>query len=185
MGALAALVLPKLSGSTAKLIAIAVFLAVLVIVAAYGQRQIDDARYERREAQIAQEKVDALNAAIGQKQAWDTISTAAGQKQAAEQQANAAQLRDQLSEVSGHVIVKTVASGCVPYGLVRVLDAAASGRGAALLSLPAGKSDDACAPVTWAAVARSVVDNYYTARANIDQLNGLIGAINDMARVKP
>lgn len=67
--------------------------------------------------------------------------------------------------------------GCVPWGLVRVLDAAASGANPADLIPPAGQPDDACSPVTPLALGQSVVANYGVAHQNAEQLDALIGDI--------
>lgn len=128
--------------------------------------------------------IAAENKARAQQQAYDAIAVTQAKQEATDQAARADQAASQLHEVEFHVSTKVVASNCVPFGLVRVLDAAASGRIVNALSLPAGKSDDACAPLTWDALARSVVGNYYTARANEGQLNHLVDTLRQMAAAK-
>lgn len=63
--------------------------------------------------------------------------------------------------------------GCVTYGLVRQLDAAALGVDPDTLALPAGTTDDACAPVENADLAAVVGDNYATYRAIAQELTDL------------
>lgn len=63
--------------------------------------------------------------------------------------------------------------GCVTYGLVRQLDAAALGVDPDTLALPAGTTDDACAPVENADLASVVGDNYATYRAVAQELSDL------------
>lgn len=63
--------------------------------------------------------------------------------------------------------------GCVTYGLVRQLDAAALGVDPDTLALPSGVSDDACAPVENADLASVVGDNYATYRAIAQELSDL------------
>jgi hypothetical protein len=144
----------------------------LVGAGAYGQHRLDEDSLDKLKASYATaEEAAVAKAAATQKQV-DQISLNAAATETAAQTA----LTTHLSQEPVYVI-KTVASNCVPYGLVRVLDAAASGRITASLTLPAGKSDDACAPVTWAALERSVVANYYTGLANAEQLNRLVGVL--------
>lgn len=64
--------------------------------------------------------------------------------------------------------------GCVTYGLVRQLDAAALGVDPDALPLPSGVTDETCAPVENADLAASVGDNYATYRSVAAQLNDLI-----------
>lgn len=63
--------------------------------------------------------------------------------------------------------------GCVTYGLVRQLDAAALGVDPDTLALPSGATDDACAPVENADLASVVGDNYATYRAVAQELSDL------------
>lgn len=79
-----------------------------------------------------------------------------------------------IKRIPDHVTPAQDASGCVTYGLVRVLDAAALGADPGDLELPAGKSDDACAPVKASALAASIVENYGVGQQNAEQLNALI-----------
>lgn len=63
--------------------------------------------------------------------------------------------------------------GCVTYGLVRQLDAAALGVDPDTLALPAGATDDACAPIENADLASVVGDNYATYRRVAQELSDL------------
>jgi hypothetical protein len=47
------------------------------------------------------------------------------------------------------------------------------------------KSDDACAPVGAAALARSVSDNQFVARTDAEQLDALIAVLQAMKRERP
>lgn len=77
-------------------------------------------------------------------------------------------------EVPRYVTVKADAVTCVPYGLVRVLDATILGVSSpADLALPPGQSDDACAPVKASDLAASIAANYGTSAQNSEQLNAL------------
>lgn len=69
--------------------------------------------------------------------------------------------------------------GCVSYGLVRVLDAAALGAQPEDLPLPAGVTDDTCSPLKPSDLARGVAKNYGLARQNAGQLDGLIADVKE------
>lgn len=76
-------------------------------------------------------------------------------------------------------------STCVPFGLVRVLDAAALGLHPSALALPAGKSDADCTTIDYVALATNVIGNYGAARANAEQLNALIGSVRAVQEAGP
>jgi hypothetical protein len=70
---------------------------------------------------------------------------------------------------------------CIPYAVVRVLDAAALSTAEhpvspGDLTLPPGKSDDACADFKASDLAASIAGNYGLAGQNAEQLNALIAA---------
>lgn len=74
---------------------------------------------------------------------------------------------------------------CIPYAVVRVLDAAALTTPGALVSpgdlaLPPGKSDDACTDIKASDLARSIVGNYGSALENAEQLNALEAKIKEI-----
>jgi hypothetical protein len=78
--------------------------------------------------------------------------------------------RTLLKEVPTYV---TVRSPCIPWGALRLHDAAVLGVDASTLQPPAGQSDDACSDVAPAAFVAGVVANYGAARQNAQQLNDL------------
>ena len=158
-------------GSSAKLIAILAAVLGLIALGAWGQHKIDADKVDRLKTQYAEAQAAAVTAALAKQRQVDQAAQDAAAKEIAGQQALASNLKLELSH---EPVVKTIARDCVPYGFLRLLDGAATRRPSSGLALPAGKSDDACAPVTWAAVGRSIVANYYTAHANADQLNALI-----------
>jgi hypothetical protein len=61
----------------------------------------------------------------------------------------------------------------VPFGVVRVYDAAILGADPAALSLPAGQSDDTASPVSASLLAANAAENYAACRANAEQLKRL------------
>ena len=121
----------------------------------------DDARAEALAVAQAAQRV---------KQA-DAISLNAAVAEAAAQQKLTGEKSRLLREV--HVHVSSSTSLCIPLGLVRLLDAASLGVDPDALSIPAGQSDDTCAPVTAAHLAASVAANYAVARENAEQLEAL------------
>lgn len=170
--------------STIKLVAYA--LAALVLFGA-GYRlayKIDQGKYETLVATVAQATVKAQAEAAAKQKQYDTLALSAAQSDRDEQAARATQAEAQLREVGNHVSVQTITRTCVPYGLYRVLSAASHGRLASDLPLPTGKSDAACSPVDWTALAAGVVADDYNAAANAGQLNSLTGFIRKAQAVK-
>lgn len=146
----------------------------LVAFGAYGQHKLDANALTKLKLEYAQAAAAAAAKAAATQHQIDETATAASSAEIASQDALTTRLHEELAYAP---VVRTVARDCVPFGFIRLLDAAATGRSSAGLTLPAGKSDDACAPLTWAAVGRSIVANYYTAQANADQLNRLIALL--------
>jgi hypothetical protein len=66
-----------------------------------------------------------------------------------------------------------VSSPCIPWGLVRLHDAAAAGVDPSTLQPPASAADDACSDVAPDAFMATVVANYGLAAQNAEQLNAL------------
>jgi hypothetical protein len=119
----------------------------------------------------ARAKAVALAAAADHMRRADAISLNGAIAEATAQQ----KLADEKSTI-GREVRRHVASNsrlCVPFGLVRVLDAASVGADPDALSLPAGQSDDSCAPAAADALAANVAANYAAARSNAEQLNAL------------
>lgn len=159
-------------GSTFKLVAILLAVFALVGAGAYEEHQVDLGTINGLKAQYATDKAAAISAAMLQQKRYDTDAIAAAGAERDQQAALASQLQQNQQEVVRYV--PTIKS-CVPLGLVRVLRAAAIGVSTGNVSLPAGKSDDACAGVEWPDLARSIISDFGTARANAVQLNALIG----------
>ena len=166
------------SSLSAKLAAAAVALGFAFTGGAILMHKIDNARYEALQLQYARAQQQAIAAAQAEQKRLDDIALAAAQSEAATQAAMTARAKRQLLEIRRHVTDRP----CVSFGLVRVLDAAVHGVLADTLALPAGKSDDTCAPVDAATLARSISDNYAAARANAEQLNALIAVLRAMSR---
>lgn len=126
-------------------------------------------------AQAAKDAVTAAKVATVQA-TTAAVDTAASDTSAAHQTALATQAAVVKQKRPSHVPVPAmppVAPGCVTYGLVRQHDAAALGVDPDSLPLPAAATDGACSPVTDAALADAIGDNYAAARANAQELTDL------------
>jgi len=155
---------------------------------AYVAHRWDAGAIESLKLAQAKAEARALAARVSIVKAQDAVTLAAALGEARAQQ----KLTDEKNliprEVRIHVPPSIDRSVCIPYGLVRVLDAATLGIDASGLSVPAGQSDGACAPVAASALAEAVADNYATARQNAEQLNALeawVGSQANAARAAP
>jgi len=120
-----------------------------------------------------QQAVAAANAAAAATQNKITqAALVASDKRSAQLTQENATLQTELSDVSKHLDAK--AMPCIPYGFIRLHDAAVLRVAPASLALPAGKSDGSCAPFTAAQLATAIIGNYNRALHNADQLNALI-----------
>lgn len=147
----------------------------MVAIGGWGGYSIADHRWQAKwDKHVAADRA-AVNAAVAQAVAKERAQAKAdldaAVEEAAAQEKIVTRTRTIIKEIPRYV---QDSSHCITYGLVRVLDAAASGADPADLELPAGQSDDACAPVTNSALAASVAENYGIARQNAQQLDALI-----------
>lgn len=156
-----------------KLVAMALVILGLVFGAVHVTRKVDAVKYQKLELAYQAAQAKAVAEAMAQQREFDDLASKAARDDARKQAAVVANVKQQLAEVKRHVHAISATGHCITYGLVRVIDAAVHGVSASDLPLPAGKSDDACAPVSAADLARSIVDNYGTARANASQLDDL------------
>ena len=156
--------------SLIKLVFTAAWCVVLAGSAAYITHRVDASKLEKVELQYAQAQTKAVTEAKALQAQEEGISLSAAVAEAQAQQKIVTVTQTITKEVVRHV---TDHSDCITYGLVRVLDAGTNGVDPDTLALPAGKSDDACAPVTASSLATGVLNNYGLARANAEQLNAL------------
>lgn len=145
---------------------------------AYLAHRVDAAAVARLELRMAEEGRDAARdkaralaaeAATERKEQQISLDRALGEARA--QARVVRETRIVTEEIPTHV--PSDACRCIPLGLVRLLDAAATGRDPAALSLAPGQSDRTCAPLDAARLAAGIVENYGAARANAEQLNAL------------
>ena len=142
--------------------------------------KIESGKIAALQLEYAQAEIKARDEAAAQQKQFDTISITQAQSENAAQTALTSRGNLAINEVPSHVVTKVIAYNCVPMDFIRLLDAAASGRSTTDLPLPAGKSTNSCAASDWTSVARSVVANYYTSRANSQQLDHLIATYRQM-----
>lgn len=137
-----------------------------------------DALKVRRAAELARARD------IGRRQA--EASAAIGRRQAATQTAITARTRMLIREVPIYVTPETDARlGGLPWGLVRMHDAAALGVDPASLPNPAGEPDDAASSVEASDLAAAVAGNYAgVCRADAEQLRDLQAWVRAVAGVQ-
>lgn len=130
-------------------------------------------------AQDARRAAAVTQAGLDSRKVQDAISVRSSARTQAAQTQIVTVTNDIIREVPTYVTV-TQDRACIPYGLVRVLDAAITGRDPASLDLPAGQSDDACSPLTTSALARGIIDGVVLpARQNAQQLDDLQADIRE------
>lgn len=156
-----------------KLALYGVVLGAVVGGTAWVTHRVDTSKYEALELSYQTAMAQAESAALAEQKRQDQLATDAATQEIAHQATLTAAVQRQLSEVKKHANVQMVSAKCVPYGFVRLLDAAVFGSDAASLPLPTGRTDASCAPFTWDALARAVLANYGAARSNAEQLDAL------------
>jgi hypothetical protein len=111
------------------------------------------------------------------------ISAAAGKAERAAQARIQWRVRTQLVEIPAHVTAETDQRYPLPYGLLRVHDAAARGVGVSDVPLPAGRTDDDPSGVAASDLAAALAANYGgRCRADAEQLTALQAWIRDVAQ---
>ena len=160
-----------LASSAGGILAMLAVVASLIGVGAFEQHKIDANALTSLKADYAKQSAIAVGKAAAIQQTNDNRAIAAASAEAAVQASRVAALQQELDGVQKHVSTKAIP--CISYGLVRVLDAAVLGVSPDALTLPAGKSDDTCSPITAAELAVSVVSNYGAALGNAEQLAAL------------
>lgn len=161
----------SLAGSVGGLVALLAVVAGLIGVGAYEEHRVDLGKLNAIEASYAQAQARAVAEAAATQKQLDAVTLAAVNTESKAQTQLSSTLQQELADVPVRVVVKSIP--CVPWGLVRLLDATILGVSAASLNLPAGKSDGSCSPYGADELARTIVSNYGRANANAEQLNAL------------
>ena len=129
----------------------------------------------------------ALTANAAQEKVLQVETTQGAVAEAATQSRIVTQVQTITKEVPVYVTAKadTIIIPCIPYGLIRVLDAAALSTAdhpvaPSDLALPTGQSDDACSPIKASDLAAAIAGNYGIDGENAEQLNALEAWTNDI-----
>jgi uncharacterized protein GlcG (DUF336 family) len=136
----------------------------------YAVHRMDEATIASIKLADQKAQTQAIKDAAAIRQSQDQANLDAALAEAKAQQAIATRTRTVTREITIHV---PQTQPCIPYGLVRVLDDAATGSDTANAATAAGQSDDACTGISWRAFASDLSDDYATGRANAEQLNAL------------
>lgn len=150
----------------------------LITGTAWTTHRVDQAGFDKAEQQWEKNKQKAIDGAVAIKAAQDNVVLQNALKEAKAQTIIQTQIQTVIKEVPKYVKVDDI--GCITYGLVRVLDAAAIDADPGELPIPAGKSNDSCTGLTTVDLASHVAGNYGIARANAQQLNDLEQTVRDM-----
>lgn len=150
--------------------------------AVWATHAIDAGRYNALETKFTQYQLDATKAqaaavaeASSRQHAQDQVALSAAVAEATAQQKIVVHTVTLTKDIPAHV---PDTAACIPLGLIRLLNAAASGGSVSASPLAPGESDDSCAAVSWRSLAADISDDYETGRSNAEQLN----ALEDAAR---
>lgn len=142
-----------------------------------------DAAWTRRDLADAQEATNRAETALRGMQRSEAISAVIGEKSATRQIEIRNTTNEIVREVPRFISVEADREACptgVPWGFVRLHDAAAAGRVPAVPD-PAQPPNDAASGITTAAVAGTVTANYGTCHAELERLASLQAWINAQA----
>lgn len=152
-----------------RLIAYAVLALTILGAVGYVKYEWDSGRAAKHKLDVVQAQQRAVVAAV--------VSTdrVAAQHETQAQATIQTVTRTIVKRIPTYVHVSTPGAPvpCIPWGFVRLHDAAVLGVDPASLPNPAGQSDDACSTITYPDLAARIADNYAAARANAEQLNAL------------
>lgn len=165
--------------------AIAGLVAALVIFGAgsYAGYRWEHGVLADYQAAAAHAQFEAVQVALAKQQTIDDMNMAAAMSEAQKQQQIVTVTKTITKEIPRYVNDQTNCVSGLTVGLARVLRAAAVGADPASLQLASGQSDDTCSDVTPSEVAGWFTDYAGESRANAEQLDALIAAVNANAKV--
>lgn len=140
---------------------------------AVTMRHFDDGRYEKLVAHDAQAQADAEQEARDIEGLQTRLNAEATINEANQQARLAQKTLTLIRKVPVYVTAKADAVACIPWGVVRVLDAAVAGVDPATLPTPAGQPDDACSDVKASEASAILAEDIGAANQNAEQLNAL------------
>jgi hypothetical protein len=146
--------------------------------AGYVVHRMDETTITSMKLAASLAEVDAVNMIAKHVRDSDKIVLDAAVKEAAAQTRIVTQTATLTKEIPSHV---KDSSTCITFGLVRVLNAAATG--ASPRDTAPGQPDDACAGVSWRSLAGDLTDDYASGNANAEQLNALEDTVAATAAV--
>jgi hypothetical protein len=141
--------------------------------AAYATHHWDANKLQAVELADANSVLKAEQVAAASQKAQDGVSLAAAVSEANAQNHVTTVIQTVTKEIPRYVTIHQDATVCVPYGLVRLLDATVDQTDPANFKLATGQSDDTCSPVKASALADNVIANYGAALGNAEQLTAL------------
>lgn len=139
----------------------------------YVTDRVKQASYDELVIAQKQAVIDAKTIAALTQKNQDIIIQQDAVKEAKNQQA----LEDKNNATIKHIPIYVQDSAhCITFGLIRVLDAAATNRDPAELDAT-GKPSASCSPITNTALAQSIATNYGIANQNAEQLDALEASV--------
>lgn len=158
-----------LSFATIRLIAYGVMALTLLGGVAYVKHEWDAGQQAQAQIHVLAAQTKAVTVAVA------AVDKSAGAAERKAQTAIASSVKTIIKRIPTYVHVSTPSAPvpCIPWGFVRLHDAAVLGVDPGSLPSAAGQSDDACSTITYPALAGVIADNYAAARANGEQLNAL------------
>ena len=159
----------------------AIAAAVLIGVGAYGMHRWDASTIADLKAADAAFATKSVQMAASAQKKTDDLHLAAAVSEAQAQQQIIYRTQTIHDEVISHV---PITYACIPVGLVRLLNSAAS-PSPAIPDVAPGQPDDACAPVSWRSLGDDIIDDYGIGNQNAEQLNALEAAVRVDAAVTP
>lgn len=178
MGSLISLITGALGGVWGTLAAAGVAALLAGAGTFYVTHRMDEGTIAAIELADQQAQTKAVEDAAKLRQSQDKVNLDAALAEAKAQQIIVTHTQTVTREIPIHV---PQTQPCIPYGLVRVLDDAATGSDTADAAAAAGQSDDACAGISWRAFAGDLADDYASGRANAQQLNALEADVTQLA----
>lgn len=158
-------------------------LAVAIVGTAIVTHKVDQGTIEHLKAEHILAQKQALEWGMSKQKEYDDAALKSAEHYADAERDRANGYEHRLAELS-RIPASVLVRGCLTYEFVRTLDAAISNRAVQSLPLPAGKSNDACAPVDAAVVARWLVGLIDTGQHNASQLTQLQAFIRQAQRLR-
>lgn len=149
---------------------------VLAICLAVSRGQVTGLRLQLADLKLsnASELAQAIEASSRDQAARDKISLTTAVAEAEAQRQIITRTVTLTQKVPTYVSPETDSRICVPYGVVRLLDAAALQTSPDAFPLPTGQSDESCSPIEASALAKGIIENYLNVcDANAEQLTQL------------